>query len=76
MMCGGYYEEEMKEYKGPSTQFASTPSFGRAAVVCELENIECNLDPYENRINFKNAREEERFTIAWQKRVAAGFQRD
>jgi len=76
-MCGGYYEEEMedKKYYGPSAQFASTPSFGRAAAVCELENIECNLDPYENRINFKNAREEERFTIAWSK-TRAGSQRD
>ena len=62
-MCGGYYEEEMKDkqYYGPSTQFSSTPRFGKAAAVCELENIECNLDPYENRINFKNAKEEEKF---------------
>ena len=60
----------MQEYYGPSTQFASTPLFGRAAAICELENIECNLDPYENRINFKNAKAEERFTIAWQKAVA------
>ena len=68
-MCGGYYEEEMMmdKYYGPSTQFRSTPLFGRAAAICELENIECNLDPYENRINFKNAKEEERFTIAWSK---------
>ena len=87
-MCGGYYEEEimedmkfttaenmMKEYYGPSTQFASTQLFGRAAAICELENIECNLDPYENRINFKSMKEEERFTIAWSKAVA-GSQRD
>jgi hypothetical protein len=76
-MCGGYYEEEMedKQYYGPSTQFTSTPSFGRAAAICELEDIECNLDPYHNRINFKNARAEEQFTIAWQKAVA-GLQRD
>ena len=55
----------MTEYKGPSTVFSSTPIFGRAAAVCELENIECNLDPHENRINFKSARAEERFMIAW-----------
>jgi len=66
----------MQEYYGPSTQFASTPLFGRAAAICELENIECNLDPYENRINFKNARAEERFTIAWQKAVAGAMQSD
>ena len=77
-MCGGYYEEEMMtdKYYGPSTQFSSTPMFGRAAAICELENIECNLDPYENRINFKNAKAEEQFTIAWQRRVSAGSQRD
>ena len=76
-MCGGYYEEEMedKKYYGPSAQFASTPSFGRAAAICELEDIECNLDPYHNRINFKNARAEEQFTIAWSK-TRAGSQRD
>jgi len=71
-MCGGYYEEElaMKTYYGPSTQFSSTPMFGKAAAICELENIECNLDPYQNRINFKNAKAEERFAIAWRKAVA------
>jgi hypothetical protein len=75
MMCGGYYEEEMKDkqYYGPSTQFSSTPRFGKAAAVCELENIECNLDPYENRINFKNAKEEEKFMIAWGKIVAGSL---
>lgn len=76
-MCGGYYEEEMmmedKEYYGPSTQFESTPAFGRAAALCELENIECNLDPYENRINFKNAKAEEQFMIAWGKIVAGSL---
>ena len=61
------------EYYGPSTQFASTPLFGRAAAICELENIECNLDPYNNRINFKNTKAEERFTIAWQKAVAGSL---
>ena len=57
-------------YYGPSTEFASTPLFGRAAAICELENIPCRLDPYENRIHFKNAEAEKRFTIAWQKAVA------
>lgn len=65
---------EGSKYYGPSTQFASTQLFGRAAAICELENIECNLDPYENRINFKSMKEEERFTIAWSKAVA-GSQR-
>ena len=41
--------------------------------MCELENIECNLDPYENRINFKNAKEEEKFMIAWGKIVAGSL---
>ena len=75
-MCGGYYEEEMmedKEYYGPSTQFESTPAFGRAAALCELENIECNLDPYENRINFRDAKAEEQFMIAWGKIVAGSL---
>ena len=75
-MCGGVYEEEFEmKYYGPSTQFASTQLFGRAAAVCELENIECNLDPYENRINFKSMKEEERFTIAWQQYLAKKQQR-
>jgi hypothetical protein len=73
-MCGGYYEEELG-YKGPSTKFASTPLFGRAAAICELEDIECRLDPYENMIHFASIKAEERFTIAWQKAVA-GSQRD
>ena len=70
-MCGGIYEEEleMKQYYGPSTQFASTPLFGRAAAICELENIECRLDPYENRIHFESIKAEEKFSIAWQRRV-------
>ena len=76
-MCGGVYEEEfeMKDYYGPSTKFASTPLFGRAAAICELEDIECRLDPYENIIHFASIKAEERFAIAWQKAVA-GSQRD
>jgi hypothetical protein len=61
------------EYYGPSTKFNSTQKFGRAAAVCELENIECNLDPYENRINFKNAKAEEQFMIAWERIVAGSL---
>ena len=60
----------MKQYYGPSTQFSSTPMFGRAAAICELENIECRLDPYENRIHFESIKAEERFSIAWHKAVA------
>ena len=71
-MCGGYYEEEMR---GPSTEFASLPVFGKAAVVCEIENIECNLDPYKKRIHFRNAAAEERFTIAWLKYINKKQQR-
>jgi len=73
-MCGGYYEEEMKDktYYGPSTQFSSTPIFGKAAAICELEDVPCRLDPYTNTIHFEDVKAEERFTIAWQKRVAAG----
>lgn len=68
-MCGGVYEEELDEltYYGPSTEFRSTPVFGRAVGVCELENISCRIDPYTNRIHFKNTKEEEKFTIAWSK---------
>ena len=71
-MCGGIYEEEfeMKEYYGPSTQFHSTPTFGRAAAICELENIACRLDAYTNTIHFENAEEAVRFSIAWRKAVA------
>ena len=72
-MCGGYYEEEMmmeEKYYGPSTQFHSTPTFGRAAAICELENIACRLDPYYNTIHFKNAEEEVKFSIAWRKIIA------
>ena len=71
-MCGGIYEEEleMKEYYGPTTQFSSTPMFGRAAAICELENIECRLDPYENRIHFGSIKAEEEVSIAWNKAVA------
>ena len=71
-MCGGYYEEEMREeeYYGPSTVFNSTPKFGKAAAVCEIENIECRLDPYENTIHFKNVKAEEQFMVAWGKIVA------
>jgi len=70
-MCGGYYEEELKpKYYGPSTQFASTPLFGRAAALCELEDVPCRLDPYENTIHFKSIKAEEQFSIAWQKAVA------
>jgi len=71
-MCGGYYEEEMMEekYYGPSTQFHSTPTFGRAAAICELENIACRLDAYSNTIHFEDAKAEERFSIAWRKAVA------
>ena len=69
-MCGGYYEEEMKEYYGPSTQFSSTPTFGRAAAICELENIPCRLDPYSNTIHFESAKAEVQFSIAWHKAVA------
>ena len=62
-------------YYGPSTQFSSTPMFGRAAAICELENIPCRLDPYENRIHFKNAAAEVKFSIAWHK-VVAGSKND
>ena len=66
-MCGGYYEEELTYY-GPSTEFKTVTGFGRAAAICELENIACRLDPEKNRIHFKNIKEEERFSIAFQKR--------
>ena len=59
------------EYYGPSTQFESTPSFGRAAAICELEDIECRLDPYENTIHFKSTKAEEKFTIALHRRYKA-----
>ena len=54
-----------EKYYGPSTQFHSTPTFGRAAAICELNNIACRLDPYSNTIHFKNADEEVKFSIAW-----------
>ena len=54
------------EYYGPSTKFESATGFGRAAAICELENIPCRLDPYENTIHFKSIKAEEQFSIAWQ----------
>jgi hypothetical protein len=54
------------EYYGPSTVFNSTPKFGKAAAVCELENIPCRLDPYTNTIHFKSTKAEEQFMIAWE----------
>ena len=61
------------EYYGPSTQFASTPLFGRAAAICELEDVPCRLDPYTNTIHFKSIKAEEQFSIAWQKAVAGSL---
>jgi hypothetical protein len=58
------------EYYGPSTVFNSTPKFGKAAAVCELENIPCRLDPYTNTIHFKSTEAEKQFMIAWEKIVA------
>ena len=84
-MCGGYYEEEMidmkfttaedmmKDYYGPSTIFRTTPEFGKAAVVCEMENISCRLDPLEKAIHFENAEAEQNFMIAWGKIVAGSL---
>jgi len=66
-MCGGYYEEEF-EMKGPAAQFSSTPMFGRAMALCEIENIPCRFDVYNNRIYFENAKAEEKFSIAWSTR--------
>ena len=53
------------KYYGPSTKFEETSAFGKAAAVCELENIPCRLDPYTNTIHFKSIKAEEQFTIAW-----------
>ena len=62
------------KYYGPSTKFNSTSKFGKAAAVCELENIECRLDPLENTIHFKDSKEEEKFMIAWGKIVAGSLE--
>lgn len=62
------------KYYGPSTKFDSTPKFGKAAAVCELENIECRLDPYENTIHFASIKAEEQFMIAWGKIVAGSLE--
>ena len=59
------------KYYGPSTKFESTPAFGRAAAICELENIECRLDPFENTIHFASIKAEEQFTIALRRRLKA-----
>ena len=58
----------MNHYYGPSTEFKTVTGFGRAAAICELENIACRLDPERNRIHFKNEKEEVRFTVALQNR--------
>ena len=62
--------EDYGKYYGPTTKFESATGFGRAAAICELENIPCRLDPFENTIHFKSIKAEEKFTIAWQKAVA------
>lgn len=59
------------KYYGPSTKFESTPTFGRAAAICELEDIPCRLDPYENTIHFASIKAEEQFTIALRRRFKA-----
>ena len=66
------------EYYGPSTKFESATGFGRAAAICELEDIPCRLDPYTNTIHFKSIKAEEQFTIALHNRykAVAGSQRD
>ena len=56
--------EDYGKYYGPSTKFESTPAFGKAAAICELENIECRLDPIANMIHFASKKEEEKFAIA------------
>ena len=66
--------EDYGKYYGPSTKFKSTPAFGRAAAVCELENIECRLDPIANMIHFASIKEEEKFMIAWGKIVAGSLE--
>jgi len=63
------------EYYGPRTVFASAEIFGLAAAICEIENIGCRPDPYDNIIHFKNVEEEERFSIAWGRaKAVAGLQ--
>ena len=54
------------KYYGPSTKFESATGFGRAAAICELEDVPCRLDPYENTIHFASSKAEEQFSIAWQ----------
>ena len=65
--------EDYGKYYGPSAKFESTPAFGKAAAICELENIECRLDPIANMIHFASKKEEEKFAIAWQKAVAGSL---
>ena len=62
--------ENYGKYYGPSTKFESTPAFGKAAAICELENIECRLDPIANMIHFASEKEEKKFAIVWGKAVA------
>ena len=59
------------KYYGPSTKFEETSAFGRAAAICELEDIPCRLDPYENTIHFASIKAEEQFTIALRRRLKA-----
>ena len=59
------------KYYGPSTKFEETSAFGRAAAICELEDIPCRLDPFENTIHFKSIKAEEQFTIALLRRFKA-----
>lgn len=71
-MCGGYYEEEMKDYYGPSMQFKTVAGFQKAVKICKkrLSSEDWWQNKEEGLIHFASVKAEEKFSIAWQKAVA------
>ena len=71
-MCGGYYEEEMQDYYGPSMQFKTVAGFQKAVKICKkrLSSEDWWQNSEEGLIHFASIEAEKNFSIAWQKAVA------
>ena len=64
-MCGGSYEDgEPQVLWTKYSKFESTTGFGRAAAICELENIRLQIRYTQNTIHFKNVEAEENFSAS------------
>ncbi len=49
----------------PRTQFKTVAGFAKAVALCEKKGLKMRVDPAEGMIIWENAKEEEKFTIAW-----------